>query len=370
MIESLRAAIIEYEREALTDPTAADPTKLEKYIEEAEQDLRQSQMAPEAVHNAFGLYVRLKDRERRLEVLESYLDKELTPEEEAWARWSRVMALATPRRCHAAVEAHEAFLSWAREALDADRLFWVMGAGALCWFEVGRGDDWLELFQELNDSIAATEGNRYHRFLCCRTAARALARLERTKEARTIAEDMLTIAIEDPEWDYRLYTEMSAYAAFVHIHSVAGETVELKSVAAQATQRLEEFAAGLPKPESLKKVSITSPPGVLSPADGFKYREDFAQRDPIIAYRGACHNLGAVLYRAKEYELALPLFERAMAYRFLWPYLAKCYAACVWVTSRDSRKVGAFVARATPVFGRNKDWWKGVPELQDLPSTI
>ncbi len=66
----------------------------------------------------------------------------------------------------------------------------------------------------------------------------------------------------------------------------------------------------------------------------------------------------------------MPLFERAMAHRHLTPYLARCYAGCAWEVTRDKNVVLAFLKKAGPVFGSNRNWWRSVPELVDVVETL
>jgi hypothetical protein len=110
-----------------------------------------------------------------------YLSMTLSLEEEAWARWNLCDALAMARVYEELITTHNAFLEWAQHNLDQDKLFWVMedGTQALGWFAGGYGDEWMQIFGELNDMIPASKHNRFHRFQHHRSACNALARFDR-----------------------------------------------------------------------------------------------------------------------------------------------------------------------------------------------
>jgi hypothetical protein len=176
---------------------------------------------------------------------------------------------------------------------------------------------------------------------------------------------MLAISCEDTSWKYSFYVEIAAYAALIGAYNCI-DTEQLLKTAEVAEERVDDFAHSLPKPDSLGEMHPPLPEQI-HPADYLgRYSEEAAQIDPVRSFRGACHSLGAVLYRARQYELAIPLFEMAMAYQFMSKYLARCYVASVWVITRDRERILSFVNEVAPMFGNNRDWWKSIPELKDL----
>ncbi len=367
MIRSVRQAIIDLGREELNDPTANIPAKFEALIDEAERDLTDSNFADEAVHNAFSIHLQLRNNERRIEILQTYLGKGLSPEEEAWARWNLVDGLALARRCDEVVSAHIDFFEWAKTNIDPEEWLWVMydGTQALCWFRAGDGDEWLDIYHDLIASVPPTEANRYDRFLYHRTACLALSANGRPTDAVPIGKTITDIGNENPDWPYAFYVKANGYTYLAEAYSALGQIGEFQAVVDRTNSLLSEFAESLPRPEEIGELPLLVPK-LADPMNQMRHSNEHQQLDPILAYRGACHNLGAVLYRAKEYNLAARQFEAAMSYKFLSQYLAKCYAASLWMTTHDRERLDEFIGRASPAFGSNDNWWKTIPELHEL----
>lgn len=367
MIETVREAIVAFRRNQFAVNASADSTELSKYVVEAEEDLERTEYAPAAVYNAFALHFELKKPENRtrcLEILRAYLGQDLDVEEEAWARWNVVDSLARLRRCAEVVATQTEFLTWAKAELDPEWWRWVMfdGTQAMCWFQAGHGDDWMRLFHGVKDCTPPTSANRYHRFSYLRSASHVLSRNGRATEALPIAHEILRTAGEDPSWDLARYAELEGYIGLVEVHRVLDDQKEMTFAASLATKKLDELSASLPAPDAayVNEHLLTD---ALEPSETTRYPTYAQYKDPIVVYREACHDLGSALYRAKEYGQAVTLFERAMSWGLMNRWSAKCYASCLWVTTDDRDKVDAFIAKTSPVFDVDRDWWRGAPEL-------
>ncbi len=370
MIQAVRDAIVAFRRDQFATDAAPELTELSKYVAVAEEDLERTDYASEAVYNAFALHLELgkpEDRTRCLEILRAYLDKDLDVEEEAWARWNAVDSLARLRRCAEVVATQTDFLNWSKTNLDPEWWRWVMfdGTQAMCWFQAGHGDDWMRIFYELKNCTPPTSANRYHRFSYLRSASHVLSRFRRTDEAVPIVHEMLDIASEGLSWYLARYAELEGYIGLVELNRSSGDRIQMGLTASLATNKLEELSASLPDPEAAQ-VLEPPPPHELEPSRTLRYPTSTQYKNPVVVYREACHDLGSALYRAKEYAQALPLFENAMAWGIMNRWSAKCYAACLWATTKDRPKVDAFIAKATPVFDIDEAWWKGAPELADF----
>jgi hypothetical protein len=164
-----------------------------------------------------------------------------TPDEEAQARWQVVDRLATLGRCEEAVQAQREFLDWARDALDADRLLWVMSGDtqALCWIAVDRHDEWLGIFWQLLGSLNRRSTNRVARLDYLRTAGLVLTRLGRKDDALRVAGMIRDLAREDPGWERRLWAQVEASVIELYLHQAAGDRERLRREAAAVAVTLQ-----------------------------------------------------------------------------------------------------------------------------------
>ncbi|MGH8901470.1 MAG: hypothetical protein ACRDYA_07250 [Egibacteraceae bacterium] len=164
------------------------------------------------------------------------------PEEEAWARWQLVDELAATGRCDEAVRVQRDFLDWARGVLPPDRLVWVMSSAthARCWVDVGRHEEWLDVFRELLGSLTRRSANRVERLGYLRTAGLVLVWLERKDDALRVAGMMRDLAKEDPEWERALWPLLEARVLELRIRQAIGDLGGLRREAAAVAALLEE----------------------------------------------------------------------------------------------------------------------------------
>lgn len=334
MNQPLVDVVAEFERRYMTDPATADRTLLEAAQPLLQQQLQSSPLDSELVHLAEKLYFFLADKQAIVDLLSRYLTQPLPVDEEARARWELVDNLAMLRRCHEAVETQKRFLAWARQHLPQDRLWWVVydGTQALCWAEDGKADEWLAISEGLLKDILPTPENRYDRYYLLRSAGDLLNYhlLKRTDNCLQIAGRMHELCDEDPSWDRRVEVHSQAYALEVGAYQNLQDVVGLRRAGLAGTALLQECKTGHPHLNVM------------------------------------CNNLAWPLYRAKQYDLSIPLHRRAMElgtsseHTYLW------LAAALWATTRDRAQALSILKQGMPRCRGN--WYKleGLPEFQDV----
>lgn len=334
----------EYERRFAADPATADRSLLTAAAAEVEARLAAGTPSADLVHAAHRVYTYVGNGEAIVDLLTRYLRRPLPTDEEAWARWELVDQLAVLSRCDEAVRAQQEFLDWARRTMPVDQLLWVMSDGtqALCWLAVGRHEEWFEIFEELLRSAAPVEANREDRLYYLRTAGILLASLRRTDNALAIARTMRAVAAEDPEWGRAFWARLESRVVQLHSYQAAGDLASLRRVGAAIATLLHE-----------------------------EYRQlERGQSDlDAVTLRTLYHNTAAPLYRAGEYEAAIPLFQRAIALGAAAPQAYLWLAACLWVTTGDRARVRELLIQAAARLSPS-EWRLAVEQLPELPADI
>ena len=266
-----------------------------------------------------------------VELLRHYLHEQLTVAEVAWARWQLVDHLALARLCDEAVAEQEVFVAWARACLDRDLLLWVVGdlSQAYCWLETDRGNEWLAMTDELLANTPASAANRLDRFHLLRTRGHMLASLGRCDAARLAAERIAALVLEDPEWREAARMELERSILVVHILGMEGDVAALRDVGQRAAQTLRA------SPLSEQSLATLN------------------------------HNLASALYRAGQYDLATPLFARALSLGVGSPHCRLWLAACLSATGGPAARIGELVDDARRGIPPSR-WHRalaGAPEL-------
>ena len=355
-------------RRRRSHPEQADLSVLTGLRLTVEANLEQTDMAAEAVHNAFGLYWLLRDRESALDLLRDYLKRELRVSEEAWARWNLVDHLALLRRSDDLHEAHRDFLAWAHDHLPAERLPWVVhdATQALRWFAGGYGDEWMGMYRRVCQQAPATSENRTHRCYMHLAAAYTLPRYGGPEEALGVAEDLRAVAAEDPGWEYAPYWNGMALCRRLEAHLALGQRASVERDLTEMDTHLSALAQQFSQ-AGIGHEAASAPQAPLHPAKRLgRYRTERMHRDPVIAYQYLSHDTGAVLYRAQEYHLAIPFLARAIEAGHTSFLTYAWRAACVWVVERDYDKVAQNLRRAAEYSLRSGDYWKQLPELRGV----
>ncbi|HEX6538648.1 MAG TPA: hypothetical protein VF155_05665, partial [Candidatus Dormibacteraeota bacterium] len=266
-----------------------------------------------------------------VELLRGYLRQQLTVDEIAWARWELVDHLAMARLRGEAVAEQKAFIAWARECLDGERLPWVVCdlSQALCWLETEQGDDWVEMTEELIGNTPGSAANRLDRFHLLRTRGHILASLGRFDGARHAADGIAALAVEDPAWAEAARMDLERSILLVHVLRMEGDVASLRDVGQRAARTLRE------RPFSEESLATLN------------------------------HNLASALYRAGQYDLATPLFECALSLGVGSPHCRLWLAACLTATGGPAPRIGELLddARRRIPPSRWKRALAGAPEL-------
>jgi tetratricopeptide (TPR) repeat protein len=369
-IRSIVEIVREYRHQYEQDASKADRTRLERGRAVLYDELQKSSWNQEIVHSSHELLDRLGDKQGIVDLMNRYLLQLPPTQEEAWARWHLTDNLAMLRRCEEAVETHKDYLAWTRRILpcpdwwlspdwpwdfdhawrqsrkntpvDECLLFRIMydGTQARCWIEIGKSDEWLQIFHELMCEVASTPCNRVDRRYYLRTATSVLSLSQRPHDAIQMAKKLDELSQEDSNWEEAFEIQIDARCMEVEAYSFLDDVPAIRQIAHSVTDLLEKQFQALPK---------------LTSAE-------------IKVLRSLYHNFAAPLYRVEQYDLAMPLFRRAIELRIPSEYSYLWLAASIWATKRDRAEVlsllktGVFYSR----FGQYS--LSKAPEFKDVAS--
>ncbi|MDE2698344.1 MAG: hypothetical protein OXI23_05700 [Gemmatimonadota bacterium] len=356
-----------YRHQYVQDARQTDRSMLEKGKSVLYDQIEQASWDSEMVHRGMELLYWLGDKTEIVKLLQKYLLRPLSIQEEAWARWHLTDNLATLGKNKKAVESQKSYLHWAmrvlpqpewmvsadwlwdflpwrtkREDVPADEglLFEIMSDGtqAQCWFKTGQSDAWLEIYHNLMKDIAPTSRNRFMRRYYVRSEIIVLGWCQKLQEALLEVDNLDQISREDPGWSEAFETWGDSRCVEMDAYGRMNEISQVRQIAKSTTSRLEEQ---------------------------FEVRDNLTAEERQVLW-GLYHNAAAPIYRAKQYDLAIPLFQRAIElgirseYSYLW------LAASIWATERDRDKVlsllkrGVFFSR----FGQHRI--SKAPEFSDI----
>ena len=339
---SIVEIVREYRRTYEEDASRADRRDLESSRALLYDEIETSSWDARVVHSGHELFHRLGDKEAIVDLLNRYLGTlSLDVSEENWARWNLTDNLAMLRRCEEAVDSQKAYLDWGRRMLPAPDwqlpaewpfdighdwrpyrkevpadeclLFRIMydGTQALCWIEASRSDEWLDIYRALIGEVPPTDRNRVERRYLIRTACAVLNNSGRPAEALEEAGELDRLSQEHEHWEEAAETAFDARAAEIEAYRMLDDMPGLRRAAQTVTSGLERQ---------------------------YERRADL-KKDEVKALWGLYHNTAAPIYRARQYDLAIPLFSRAIElgipsnHAYLW------LAASIWATERDRTRV-------------------------------
>jgi len=349
MIQIVQRLLIEYKRQLKEDPAAADKSLLNRahvvFNELIEHQLYNKSIEKEAVHIASEMsYFFGGDKNLTVKILSQYLSQSLDIKEESWARWHLVDNLAMLRHCEKAVEEHQKFLSWARKNLPVDRLLWVMhdGTQAFCWREVGKGEEWLQIFVKIMAEVIPSPENRTDRFVYLRTAQRAYSRMEQFEAARKACEEIYALSEEDANWEKAFAVRMESLISKITLCNQQNDIPQLRRIGEIAGQEIREYHA--------RQTEMT-----------FEQ-----QRDLSSLY----HNLASSFYFTKQYDLAIPLLRCAIDLG-VWEHF--CYswlAASLWSTGGERTEVFTLLESGSHRVAGKYDAWRELTEFHDVTDDV
>lgn len=356
MTEGLTDLLADFEQRYGSNPSRADRTLLMRgrwLLQQRLQD--QTPLDAPTIQIGRAMLHLLAEQDLILALLSHYLTQPLSISHEAWARWHSTDALAIARRCEEAVSSQRQFLHWARDVfprtppalgrdfpfdpvvgtaepmLSVDSLFlWLMGDAtqAECWKEMGRGDEWLGLFHEVLHATPATPDNRFRRFNFLRSGVDMSRWLGRFAEALFLADRIGAIGDEEVDWQEGTRWRVEGNLAELRVHVETGDARSVRQSGEDLTALISEFERR------------------LAPLNDAHMKR----------LRGFCHNAALPLRGAGQYDLAIPLLERAVALgmRSPWTYLS--LAAALWATTQNRERVLELLREAASLFPVQDMW--------------
>ncbi|WP_019507323.1 hypothetical protein [Pleurocapsa sp. PCC 7319] len=229
-------------------------------------------------------YSRAGNKEAIIDLLENYLRADLKVEERIWAWWNLVDNLAMLRRCNDAVTQQENYLKWAISSnLASKYILEVMNDGtqALCWLQLNRLDDWINIFNQLIDNTEPSQENRLARFYYFRTAARIFSTATRYKLAEDAIAKLKNLLLENINWENKTWVEIEILAVELNLLEAEGNVDR----AIQLTAKIKEQI------ETIEKLKLANPTKIST----------------------LWHNNAAPLFRMGLYLEAELMFRRAIA---------------------------------------------------------
>jgi tetratricopeptide (TPR) repeat protein len=285
-----------------------------------EMRLREGEPDAELAHLAMDLYYHLEVWDSLLEVLACYQAQGLPPYEEAWARWIAVDCLGAKRSCAHLIEQQRALVQWAQQTLPLEHWLFTLhdGTHALCWVKRGQQAEWFELFTMLMEAVPPTPGNRHDRFQTLRTAIGVTRFAEEQERALSLIKPLYKAAQEEiPGEDTEDYV-VETQAVHIEVLAALGQKEQVRVIGQRATAQLMRWKEQR---------------GALTLTQKRQMRRLF-------------HNLASSLYEAGEYELAIPLFEHAIAYDIFSPHTFTWLAASLCAAGHDHERVFALLEQA------------------------
>lgn len=297
----------------------------------------------ELAHLAQVLYCTLAEYQAEIAVLRRYLETCPDPNSRAWAWWHIIDCLALDGCSQEVVQEQPAFLAWALATFPAEECFFVIADGtqARAWLYAGVGHQWLQQCQQLFQQARWTAENRLDRFYCLRTFVRLALDLRAFEQAQAETRHLQDLLCEDTCWPERWW--------------VAVEVSMLEMVAAHMRDDLAHMRTVA---EDITKQLIAWEDEHVHNGDG--------EAEMVQRLRSLAHNAAAPLYRAKQYDVAIPLFEKAVAYHTI-PYQSYLWlAASLWATTRDEMRVVPLLRQAAARFDGAGDPWNAFQRLAEF----
>ena len=345
-MEQIRQALSdlfeEFSVQMKADPATADRSLLGTGRQMVQEHLQANAVLdPEIVHSGYKFCYWLDDRQGIVDLMTCYLGQSLPLEEEAWARWEQMDHMAGLRQCEAVVERQKALLDWAKAHLSPDRLLWVMydSTQSLCWHQVGMGDEWLQIFEEIMGAVVPSPENRYDRFQYLRTAAVMWNVQGKTQEALHLIDSMHRLCDEDVMWKDRIDLKVKTLAYAITTWDHLKEIRKIEEIGREAQALLEDYERTLPNP--------------MKPSQ---------QHDLGVAY----DNVGSSLFFAGYYEVSIPLERRAIALAPLYEWIYLRLATAVWATTKDRTEALAILKQGAAVSSGGRLKLETRPEFSDV----
>jgi len=336
--DPIAALLIAYEHQQNRGVSAPTLSLLDQATRLVEERLREQDLDTALLCLAEAVYRHRAEPEPLIAVLARYLAAARPPADEAWARWHLVDNLALLRRCTEMITAQQRLVQWAEPMFGVASCLWVMNDGtqARCWVTTGQAAHWLALFEDLMARAEATAHNRLDRFYYLRTAASVRIQDGHHAAVTPLIQRIHALAEEDTMWEDAGMVRCEAAVLTLSLLSASGSDAALRHVAAEASAHLAAYEARYP------------------------LENDDHRRRVQTLY----HNTAAVLYRATQYDVAIPLFRRAIALGLSFPHTYVWLAAALWATTHDRTTVLPLLREAALRDVRGTRWYRHLPEFR------
>jgi tetratricopeptide (TPR) repeat protein len=342
-----------YVSQLKSNEATPDKSLLQQAEEILTKRMERQGLTREVVQFGIRLYHLWGDWDTCIQLLARYLEQPHSIDDEAWARWHLTDFLAMQRRYTEAVSTHKEYLAWARRALPTDRLLWVMSDGtqALSWIQLDLQDEWLQIFDDVMAGVTPSAENRLDRFYYLRTAGQLLINFGhndanlRADDALQIAARIRDLADEEPSWDRSFDIKVQSCLLELDIYAVQRNIEQVRRLGIAVMAALEGRLQGFP-----------------SMVD--------AERERM----GVLYDNGASpLYRARQYDLAIPLFRRSIELGSPSPHARIWLAASLWAAAGDRQEILSLLKEAAYRWHSPRRLWdfiSSVPEFHDVADTI
>lgn len=262
-------------------------------------------------------YSKTGDKEAIVDLLKNYLRADLEVNERIWAWWNLVDNLALLRCCSDAVNQQENYLKWAISSnLDSQSTLEVMNDGtqALCWLQLDRLDDWINIFDRLIDRTKPSQENRLARFYYFRTAARLFSTATRYQLAEDAISQLKKLLVEDVNWEKKIWAEIEIAAVELNLLEVKNDVERTTQLVAKIKDRIE----------TIEKLQLAN----------------------YIKISTLWHNNAAPLFRMGLYLEAESMFRRAIASNSDNWYSLVFLAACLTKMGKCSEESNKLLTKA------------------------
>jgi tetratricopeptide (TPR) repeat protein len=343
---SLGDLLVRYEQQ---EETLAHPDR--QLVQEAamllEQRLPLVPLDVELMALALAIYSHMGRYDDIISLLQVFLAGSRTTKERAWARWLLCDNLALAGRYCEAVHEQQQFLAWVEAFLPAEDCLFAISDGtqALGWVRMEQAAAWLSHCNRLLVRAHQTERNRLERFYTLRSAAMVCICIDDLVGAYRYGTLIQALLRENEHWPEFAWVDMEARILEMKITDREGRMTDLQTLAQQAIHAFEQWEGSLDK----------------------------ENRQVVERFRSLCHNMGAPLYRIRRYDLAMPLFEKAIRYQTTVYYSYVWLAACMWQTTGQRERVLSLLRQAGARYnGTGAPWdaFRQLPEFEDVQDDL
>jgi hypothetical protein len=292
----------------------------------------------EITYNHLGMF------EELISLLRTFLTTPCQQVERAWAHWHLVDNLSLAEHYDLSVHEQRLFLAWALATLPPEDCFFVLSDGtqAVSWLKMGVLAQWFQHVEHLLAIAPHTDKNRLDRFYILRTAARLCLDTADLVRTATYLHQLSRLENEEALWSERAWVQIERRILELRMALLHQDETSIQHIVQESVATLTVWEEKLQKQESKDR----------------------------LRFRSLQHNLGTPLYQAKRYTLALPFFQKAIAYQTTFYQCYVWLAACLWQTRREQEPVFNLLRQAASRFDVPGDPWetfRRLPELEALP---